>query len=174
MASPNNMQPLALSNSEKEPLRNSTLNTDDDDDEMPAITNAMYIAELKQQIAELKQQIVDLQQRIVDLQQRNVNLEQRNVNQMSFALVLVFFALMFCVLGAKTRFVNCTGMRLAYTYNDTTLRRLRYTTKVQDTNVWIALDSWWTESLLFWIPKYGVMVGAWSIFHYFKTCDLEL
>ncbi|KAF7880711.1 uncharacterized protein EAF01_011980 [Botrytis porri] len=102
MASPNNMQPLALSNSEKEPLRNSTLNTDDDDDEMPAITNAMYIAELKQQIAELKQQIVDLQQRIVDLQQRNVNLEQRNVNQMSFALVLVFFALMFCVLGAKT------------------------------------------------------------------------
>ncbi|KAF7887537.1 hypothetical protein EAF00_009831 [Botryotinia globosa] len=101
MTSPNNMQSLALTNSEKEPSRNSTSNTDDADDEMPAITNAMYIAELKQrhaqQIDDLDerndQRIIDLNQqhaqqindlderndqRIIDLNQQNINLKERN------------------------------------------------------------------------------------------------
>ncbi|KAF5875153.1 uncharacterized protein Bfra_003606 [Botrytis fragariae] len=52
MASPNNMQSIALNTSEKEHSRNSTSDTDDGD-EMPAITNAVYIAELKQRIVDL-------------------------------------------------------------------------------------------------------------------------
>ncbi|TGO19025.1 hypothetical protein BTUL_0006g00580 [Botrytis tulipae] len=137
MTSPNNMRSLALTNSEKEPSRNSTSNTDDEDDEMPAITDAMYIAELKQQHA---QQIVDLDarngQRIVDLNQRNIdlkeqiaNLQKQHYHHMYFTMLSVFIAILL------TCFIAILRMRLAYTYNDTALRHLRYQTKVQDTNV---------------------------------------
>ncbi|TGO52927.1 hypothetical protein BOTNAR_0309g00100 [Botryotinia narcissicola] len=161
MTSPNNMQSLALTNSEKEHFRNSTSNTDDEDDEMPAITNAQYIAELKerhaqqiddlderndQRIVDLNQRNIDLgerhDQRIVDLNQRNIdlkeqiaNLQKQHYNHMYFTMLSVFIAIMLTyIFNAKTQFVICIGMRLAYTYNDTALRNLRYQTKVQDTN----------------------------------------
>ncbi|TGO20413.1 hypothetical protein BPAE_0297g00020 [Botrytis paeoniae] len=79
MASLNNMQAVALNNSEKEDSRNNIANIDDDN--MPAMTNAEYIAELKQRIINLEQQF----------------------NQMNFALFLGFFALLTVyVLNAKT------------------------------------------------------------------------
>ncbi|KAF7947171.1 uncharacterized protein EAE97_004420 [Botrytis byssoidea] len=114
MTSPNNMQSLALTNSEKEPPRNSTLNTDDEDDEddeMPVITNAMYIAELKQrhaqQIDDLDERndrrIVDLNQRNIDLKEQIANLQKQHYNHMYFTMLSVFIAILLTyIFNAKT------------------------------------------------------------------------
>ncbi|THV50923.1 hypothetical protein BGAL_0130g00040 [Botrytis galanthina] len=92
MTSPNNMQSSALINSEKEHSINSTSNTDDD--EMPAVTNAMYITELKEQHVTLNeqhaQQIVTLNEQIVTLNEHIANIQKQHY----FAMVSVFIAIL--------------------------------------------------------------------------------
>ncbi|KAF7927072.1 hypothetical protein EAE99_005403 [Botrytis elliptica] len=102
MTSPNNMQSLALNNSEKEHSRNSTSNTDD---EMPAITNDMYITELKEQIVDLKEQIANLQEQTANLQeQQTANLKEQIANlpkqHMLFASIPVFIVFLLAFLLA--------------------------------------------------------------------------
>ncbi|KAF7953025.1 hypothetical protein EAE96_006247 [Botrytis aclada] len=95
MASPNDIQSSALNNSKEEYSRSITSNTDDDD-EMPHITNAMYIAELKQ--------------RIVDLEQRNartVNFQEQMYLKLysgffAFLLAFLLAGLLACLINAKT------------------------------------------------------------------------
>ncbi|TEY36897.1 hypothetical protein BOTCAL_0538g00060 [Botryotinia calthae] len=104
MTSPNNLQSLALNSSEKEHSRNITSNTDDDDDEMPAITHAIYIAELQQRYTDLEQRYAHLEQRYAAELQRYVDLQQQIIKQdrKYLTMLLIFLAaLVVWVLNAK-------------------------------------------------------------------------